>query len=152
MASLVDVKISIDQIMGCLSDIKVEASNILKKLEPVMKNIKDSNSDIVVQCIKKYPQYKDGIHDTMQNITVEWIKDASTVMSEIDNFIKVTDEGFIFQMESCPFLAEVWTGDAYDRHGLEGLKELKIDLTKQFSDINRDNLFTLAAKRIKESA
>ena len=154
MDTLADTKIKIDNIISVLTEIKISAVDILKKLDPVMKNIKDHNNDIVLQASKKYPEYSiDVLQNAMQSVTIEWIKDASSVKLEIDKFITFTEEGFVFQTDSkiCPFLLETWNGDAYDKQGIEGLKELKNDLVKQFINITRENLFILAAKRIKES-
>lgn len=152
MANLVEVKTRVDELFVCMLDIKTSASDILKKLEPVMKNIKDPNNEIVVQGVKKYPEYTSNLQQAMQNVTVQWVKDAAATKLEIDKFIKFTDEGFIFNFDECPFIAEVWNGDAYDKQGLEGLQELKKDLAKQFADINRENLFILAIKHIKETS
>jgi hypothetical protein len=150
--TIADVKNKTDQLFTCLEEIKVAAVNILKKLEPVMKNIKDANHEVVLQGTKKHPEYSVlAFQEAMSAVATEWIKDASAVKLEIDGFIKLSDDGLPYIVFiSCPFLTEVWNGDAYDKQGLDGLKALKADLLKQFNDINRENLFVLAAKKIKD--
>lgn len=151
MSSLEETRAKVDKILSLLGDIKIKAIDILKKLEPVMKHIKDPKHEIVIQACEKYPQHDPKtIQDTMQQISIEWIKDASLVKTEIDKFFYATEDGFFFQTDPdiCPFLAEVWNGDAYDAPLVEGLENLKKDLSQQFSKINRENLFLQVGSKL----
>lgn len=152
MSTLENTKQKVVTLITCLEEIKTNAVHILRKLEPVMENLKNSTSDVVIQGIKKHPEYKENLQESMKNVAIEWVKDASAVKSEIDSFIKITEEGIMFETEKCSFLAEVWNGDAYDKSGIEGLQELNNDLKKQFSNITRENLYSLAAKSLKNES
>ena len=44
------------------------------------------------------------------------------------------------KMEDCPLLSEVWNGDAYDKHGIEGLRELRGELERKRVNISEENL------------
>lgn len=140
---------TINKIAACVSEIKKLSLDIIKKLDPVTTSIKDPNNNIVLEGIKKYPQHADKLQQEMMVVVSNWKVDAMKVKDEIDKFIKISSQGFSMDFESCPFLTEVWNGDTYDKQELEGLVALKDDLQHQFSNINRQNLFDIAAKNVE---
>jgi hypothetical protein len=83
---------------------------------------------------------KEQIIDKMIDTTSEWTKTAELVNNEVPNFITETDSSFSLNFEGCPFLAEVWHGDAFDKEGLEGLKMLEADLRKDLAKVSEEGL------------
>jgi hypothetical protein len=131
--------------------IQTSASEIIKKLDPVLKTLDQPNNKILTAAMEKYPDFKDKLPIALKAQVSEWLNDATTVLHELDLFIVYNDTGFSFNFEGCPFLSEVWNGDTYDHQGIDGFVKLDEDLKNQFKLANREKLFETVIKKIKET-
>ncbi len=140
------------RLVKSMDDIKVVAIDILKKLEPVQQTLRQPDNEILQTGLTKFPDMKKdklAFVNAMLSVVSEWQGDASDAKREIDSFIKLDDSGFLFDFKGCPFLADVWIGDAYDKEGVDGLLELHVDLTDQFKKMTRDNLYNKAIQNLQ---
>lgn len=89
---------------------------------------------------------REDVLDELRAGSLRWIEDAQTVIRESPHFIveEVIDGKIFYSVntdaEICPFLSEVWNGDQYDKTGVEGLKELLLDLETQLGKISSEEL------------
>jgi len=139
------------KLVSVLREIKTAADDIIKKFNPVLENLKDSNNELVQQAIKKYPNHGSTIQESMRKVVNEWMVEALRTRAELDSVIITApgDDGFVIEFnERVPFLMEVYNGDIYDKQGLNGVIALRDDLKLQFTDYSRAKLFATATERL----
>jgi len=133
-----------------LSEIKKSAQIIIRKSIPLMETIIAEDGEYISSLMEDIP----GLTHTqaaeiLQETSLEWAKDAIRVIEEIDRFIAMPDnDTFKINLEGCPFLAEVWNGDAYDKTGVDGLRELLSDLKGQLANVNEEFLLKTAKTQL----
>lgn len=141
------IKKSVD-LMG---DISNEGSEVIDDLLEVLTNNGEMTSALFrkrrgfdgTNKEKELPSREDALSH-LQNESLSFVVDAEKVLNEIPLFIVKeagTQRGWSINTEDkCPFLSEVWNGDAYDKTEIEGLKALLSDLQNQFEQITTENL------------
>jgi hypothetical protein len=128
-----------------LSEIKKISEEIMQRSLPIMHLVKYPNDEYVIKLMEEIPELEsEQALSTLQDITVGWVNDADHAKDEIDIFIIEETDSFRINVEGCPTLAEVWNGDAYDKAGIEGLREFRDDLKKQLSNIGEEQLMRQA--------
>lgn len=153
MTNRTQVSTKFTTLISTLKELEESSNSLLKKLDPVMSNVSGENSTIVNEYIKKKSladtqENRKKISSIMINVLSLWVKDALSVKKEVDNFIKLESAGFIIQRTECPFLTEVWDGDAYDKYEIAGFLQLKEDLKSQFNKYTREALFLSVTKEM----
>jgi hypothetical protein len=87
---------------------------------------------------------REEILEELREITSAWVENAEAVNAEIDRFITETTTGTFAiasdAVNTTPFMAEVWNGDAYDLTELDALTKLATELRTDLSKIGRDKL------------
>ncbi len=82
----------------------------------------------------------------LQNESLKWVADAEKVLAELPYFVLDEETNSKFSVnadpEKCPFLSEVWNGDAYDISEIGGLNALADDLKTQLAAVSIQNLVT----------
>jgi len=130
-----------------ISEIKRLADGIILQTLPLMKVIEVEENEYVESLIAEVPDLQSSqALQTLQDIVLEWVKDAEPIRTEVDVFIVYDDNSFKFKINTqrCPVLSEVWNGDAYGDGGVDGLKIFRDELKKQLEEISEENLIKKA--------
>ncbi len=138
------------KLVTALQQAKIAAENIIKKLDPVSKNLKDANHEIVQEAVKKYPAHAKTIQKCMQEVVVDWMSDALHVKADYDGITRKTDDGFIIDFSGGSFMSEVYNGDTYDKQGVDGIIALESDLKTQFNTCDRAKLLSTAVAKLSQ--
>jgi len=106
-----------------------------------MKNLETHENEFVDDILYELNDIdKDRALEVLQDISLEWIHDAEKVKKEINRFVVVSGETYSLNIDECPYFAQVWSGDFYDKEELEGLKALYDDLLNQSKRISEESL------------
>lgn len=124
-----------------LSEIKKLSDTIIFEALPIMKSVESLESEMVKNLADSVSCSSEHALDVLQTITLDWIKDAEPLKTEVSSFIIKDEDSFRLNTEGCPVLAEVWGGDAYDKPDIDGLKELRSDLQKTLENISEEKLY-----------
>lgn len=128
-----------------MSALRKKSHEIIDQALPFMELV--SHNEYVATLIEKFPSLQpDDAQNTLQDVCLEWVEDADKIRQEIYLFIIETEDGFRINTEGCPFLSEVWNGDAYDKQGIEGMRMLLADLAIQQQNINEESLLAKATE------
>lgn len=128
-----------------ISDIKKISNQIISTSLPIMRSIENEESEYVKTLVEEVPELDPAYALlTLQEISLEWIKDAEPLQIEVDRFIVSGEDSFLINVDECSLLAEVWNGDAYDKSGTLGLQEFRDDLKRQLSNVNEEYLMRRA--------
>ena len=130
---------------GLVNEIRKISNAIILESLPIMRNI-DSGDKYVDDLIGEFPNLsRDQALEVLQEVSLEWVKDAEPLTKEASIFITEGEEGYhINDTEECPILSEVWKGDAYDKSEVEGLRELLKDLKQELALVNETHLIKKA--------
>lgn len=138
-----------------LKRLDTTSQNIINASLKIMKRIQEVDSELVDDLAEELNLEEDKIDralllSALQDASLEWSVDAQRVKGEIDNFVLEEDDIYTVNadVETCPFLTEVWNGDLYDKTGVDGLKALLEDLEALLKEINEENLVKNAAIKI----
>jgi len=85
-----------------------------------------------------------------KSVIVELTEDATRVKAELPGLIKSVDIKFEFDFSSRPLLYEVWSGDTYDKEGVEGLQALLSDLNEQKEKLTTEGIVNSVKKLCTE--
>jgi hypothetical protein len=127
----------------------LELSKVLSKLEstsrkvvgasvPFLTEMENSDADIfldIQDAIRDMTGHftvplLSEITDKSRQIVLELVDDSDTVIKEISEFMKRSDNGYEINKRPDTFLFNVWSGDVYDLDGgLENLRHLLAELT-----------------------
>lgn len=131
------------------------SQNIINASLRIMKKIQDVDSELVDDLAEELNLEEDKVDrelllSALQDASLEWSVDAQKVTGELDNFVLEEEDIYTVNadMDTCPFLTEVWNGDSYDKTGLEGLKALLEDMEGQLKEINEEALVKKAAGNV----
>jgi chloramphenicol O-acetyltransferase len=80
--------------------------------------------------------------------TNSWIEMALTVTSDSPNIYEETDTTAGFNFERSELFSEVWSGDAYNKSGVDGLKALLKELEDILNNMNRKRFLDQAKKLV----
>lgn len=80
------------------------------------------------------------IIETLKRLLTPIVNKVKKVSNEISPFEKSFANHKCDLLETCPFLSEVWSGDAYDASGIEGLRSLRRDLQENLSKVTDKSL------------
>lgn len=131
----------------------------LSRLQEVLSNLKDCSSNIIsssLQLLNDILVEGDDIHnrykrETKKDLSAddidqlfgraikEYIKDATTVKSQIDSFATTLIQGN--DPDENNFLSQVWSGDVYDNTKIDALNDLYDDLCNQESNFTLETIF-----------
>lgn len=131
------------------------SQNIINASLAIMKKIQNVDSELVDDLIEEKggdseTADREALLNALQEASLDWTGDAEKVRQELDNFVLEEDDIYTVNadMDTCPFLTEVWNGDSYDKTGVEGLQALLTDLENQLKDINEESLVRKAAGKV----
>ena len=132
-----------------LTDIDAVATKIIQRSVKIMNQLHDTDSEFVDELLDDLEDMKlarDDALKRLQEFSLTYTVDAELVKRELPKFVTETstDDGqqgsYTVNSEACPYLAQVWNGDMYDKTGVQGLKELLADLKGQLKSISSKNL------------
>lgn len=129
-----------------LGDIKKISEKIIQKALPIMETIETEDASTVVNFLERVPGDTSHALEVLQDITLQWVKDAQPLKEEVEKFVLYEDESIRLNTEECKVLAEAWRGDAYDKQGIDGLLALKADLKQTLERISEEELMKEAEK------
>lgn len=128
-------------LVGTLSSLKTTSNNIIRNMVPIMSKIAEDDNDIIDEVNHRTEVEVEIISEYLQSMTLDIISDAEKVKAEIDAFASATEVGqnaIESNINSYPFLADVWFGDVYGKEGIEGMKILLNDLRHEESKTTED--------------
>lgn len=127
------------------------ARQILSKALQTMKDLREDSEivdDFLDDLLAKNASEisRSDALNILQNCSLDWVTDAEKVVNEMPNFVIEEDSKYSVNAdhETCPFLSEVWNGDAYDMSEIEGLQALLSDLRSQLENISIERLVSRA--------
>jgi len=141
----------LNKLTETLNELSRIAREIIQRLLPLMEEINEPNNDFIANLKLKGCELADSqatklLQDAVINLTV----DAKTVQRELHIFsTAIIRSSKSLKDANCPFMKEVWYGDAYGRDGLEGILSLKLDLEKQLRAADEDKILDLAIDAYK---
>ena len=144
-----------------LTDIDVVATKIIQRSVKIMNQLHDTDSEFVDELLDDVEDMKLTREDALkrlQEFSLTYTIDAERVKHELGKFVKEgppEDENkltgsYTVNAEGCPFLAEVWNGDMYDKTGIDALKDLLADLKNQLKSISSKHLVDNVAKAARK--
>lgn len=135
-----------------LSQIEKISERIIRTAFPLLERLDSSDEDLVEALIYNFNDLKsEEALKILQKAALDMIHDAEKVTNET-KLIELEDQGmFAVRFDECPFLAEVWSGDVYDKTGAEGFQALLEDLTKQLMNVTEEGLIARAIITITEN-
>lgn len=133
--------IRLQVIFSTLESIEKNSNKLLKKTIPLLKSLKDVNSDEFLDIQDEYELVPtQDLIEITQQCALKIISDYERIKKELDIFVNdLLDKGADDddRFKECPFFGEIWYGDAYDGlSGTNALFELDKDLSKQVKRIN----------------
>lgn len=94
---------------------------------------------------------RDTIKTTIQEILLQQIDIADKSRKEVNEFAGAFASNERIDTDTCPFLSEIYYGDAYDKEGIDGLLELckELNSIKETATANgiRKRVFTELMKK-----
>jgi hypothetical protein len=125
-----------------LQNIKQVCININKKSVNIMKNLIDDDNESVSLILEKYPNKdKHSLADMVRTSSLNILHDSDIIRGELDDFAKSIAHNISLETyEGCPFLRQVWFGDAYGEIELDGLEQLLKDLDSQLESISYESI------------
>lgn len=143
----------LSELAKVLKRLDIVSKKIMVTALAVMKQVHSEDSELVDDLIDERGLGDDAdravLLAELQDASLGWTADAENVRKEIGNFI-IEDDGVytvaaVETPDECPFLTEVWSGDSYDKTGVDGMKELLKDLEEQLVGITAENLVARAS-------
>lgn len=123
-----------------LDDIDRTCEQIIRKAVPVMKSLVSNRSDLIGQLIIQHGVSEENVKESLQLASLKLVEDARTVKKELPEFIDSLLNNQ--SLDGSPFLAEVWSGDAYGSQGQEALNELHDELKAQLENCSLSYLIS----------
>jgi len=132
-----------------LNEISKLSTEILTRSLVIMRSLPDKDSDIIEDIFELRQDLKrEVIVEAAKEASMDLVSDAEIVRSEIKGFVVKTADGFQLNEKACPFLAQVWHGDAYDKSEIEGLQALRDDLKVQLGNTDEETFVQYVLKSL----
>ena len=146
----------LNELTNTLNIIEKYSRNIISKLIPIMKDLKDPQSDIVEEVLDNVNgAKKEIVLEMLQEICLKLAEDSEKIVIEIEAFSdaiiqgeEAIDEG----EEEYPFLMEVWCGDIYEKDKMGALKELSLDLKDQLSEVDENKIAEQVINKLNKTS
>lgn len=91
---------------------------------------------------------KDIATTAVNKVLADWIDASKTIIMESPKLYEETDTTAGFNFELSNLFSEVWSGDAYNKSGVDGLKALHKDLEDTLKNMTRKNFLDQSKKAI----
>lgn len=141
-----------------LGNLKTISTKIIENAVPIMKDLKNEDSDLVADVLdelgnsKEYS--KDYILSLLQDETLSLVEDAQAVHREMEYFAESVIQGEDALMESeedYPYLLQVWCGDVYNgTEGVDALQKLYAELKENLGMVTEEEIVDAVCRRLEE--
>ena len=128
-----------------LSDVQKTCNAILKKSLVVMKKMVENDADILDAISRVKPDLPmSEISKLAKNASLDMVKDANSVLEELDAFSDAIAKNEDIEDCGADFLIDVWRGDVYDCTEIKSIIALLDDLTDQYKSCGTKKIIELA--------
>jgi len=142
----------LNHLVRTLNAVKNLTSQILGKAVPILETLGSKDETLLDEFLDE----NDGIDretaaSVLQTISLGLVKDAETIIQEMEKFSDVVIQGedaLSENQDDYPFLMQVWCGDMYGEMGTEGFQHLIRDLREQLANVDEDKIFELALSKL----
>jgi hypothetical protein len=124
-------------------------SKITQKLEEIELD-EDMLQDMVENVLDELEtQDAKKVKQTISDLYAQTLDDCKKILDEADEFCECIMTSKSFE-EKCPFLYEIWAGDAYDKEGYESIHALRKELELKNGLSTPDGLVVRTIKYLKK--
>jgi predicted transcriptional regulator len=145
----------LNNLTSILNIIENTSRDILSKAVPIMKDLKNTDSEMVDEVMEYVKDESTRtVLEVLQNICLDLVEDAEKVVLEIEAFSDAVVQGeevIEEREEEYLFLMEVWCGDIYEKEKLAGLKELAKELKNQLKEVSENKIVEHAINKLKKN-
>lgn len=132
----------LDRLKKVLKKISKLCFDIQKETLEVMKTIKLEGKELAEDIQEDKPHIdEETLIQMLKDTSMALTEDAEKISEELDSFSAAIATGKDLNSCNCPFMREVWYGDAYDGCvEIDGLNALCQDLRSQLENISLENV------------
>lgn len=136
----------LQRVCTLLTDAKKTSNDIIRKSLVSMRKLREGGDEILEEIRKLKPDVPiSQIKELAEKASLEMIRDAETVLREIDGFAGALAHNKNVEESGSEFMLQVWNGDTYDEVYINGLEELVKDLKQQYRKCGSSRIIELAS-------
>ena len=115
---------------------------IIRQSLPLLQELKHPyDSDIVEGVMSQISDVEEKVAvEVIRTVALNMVADAKQIRKELPSFGEAIASNQPVNPDQTPFLSEVWSGDAYDTTGVDGLDILLCELRVQYEKLTPDTL------------